>query len=235
MFTLILDHILCTSNAHPNLCLLYSAKMSKDQQETVESTEQQTNLSSRAKQKTVDSTEQQTKSSKEDTTDIETKVVSTLASLRDRYQHLEDSLQQVKTPNPLVQTSSPATAALQQEQTALRQAAQVRYEMKRFTGQTKQSGKKTEKNSHCAFVSLTSFPSQNGGFNSSDVLALSQMGTSLKRGPPLTNTSVSIIKDEESFKQSLKLVRDHLELERNREKMPGSTNPTKLRRIDNNL
>ena len=61
------------------------------------------------------------------------------------------------------------------------------------------------------------------------------MGNSLKRGPPLTNTSVSIIKDEESFKQSLKLVRDHLKLERDREKMPGSTNPTKLRRIDNNL
>ena len=171
MFTLILDHILCTSYAHPNLCLLYSAKMSKDQQETVESTEQQTNLSSRAKQqKTVESTEQQAESSKEDTTDIETKVVSTLASLRDRYQHLEDSLQQVKTPNPLVQTSSPATAALQQEQTTLRQAALVRYEMKRFTGQKKQSGKQTEKNSHCAFVSLTSFPSQNGGFNSSESL-----------------------------------------------------------------
>jgi len=198
--------------------------MSKDQQETVESTEQQTNLSSRAKQqKTVESTEQQADSSKEDTTDIETKVVSTLASLRDRYQHLEDSLQQVKTPNPLVQTSSPATAALQQEQTTLRQAALVRYEMKRFTGQKKQSGKQTEKNSHCAFVSLTSFPSQNGGFNSSEVLALSHMGNSLKRGPPLTNTSVSIIKDEESFKQSLKLVRDHLE------------QPTKLRRIDHNL
>ena len=192
--------------------------MSKDQQETVESTEQQTNLSSRAKQqqkKTLHSTEQQTICSREDTTEIETKVVNTLASLRDRYQHLEDRLQAKTTPNHLVQTSSPATAALKQEQTYLRQAAQARYEMKRFTEQKKQSDQPTVAETG---VSLSSFPSQNGGFSSSDVLELSQMGTSLKRGPPLTNTNISIIKDEkdeESFKKSLKLVRDHLEMNMN--------------------
>eukprot|EP00579_Thalassiosira_antarctica_P007399 CAMPEP_0201888044 /NCGR_PEP_ID=MMETSP0902-20130614/26500_1 /ASSEMBLY_ACC=CAM_ASM_000551 /TAXON_ID=420261 /ORGANISM="Thalassiosira antarctica, Strain CCMP982" /LENGTH=351 /DNA_ID=CAMNT_0048418175 /DNA_START=280 /DNA_END=1335 /DNA_ORIENTATION=+ len=152
---------------------------------------------------------------------VESRVCKTLASLRERYKQLENHLQQNQAPascDPPVQSGEaalgPATAALELEQKSLRKAAVARYEMKKRENQLRN---KTETNgASCAHVSLSSIPSH-GGFDSSDVIALSILGSNLSREKIENRT----INDD----SSLKLVRERLQLiERKR--------PTKLRKID---
>lgn len=152
---------------------------------------------------------------------VESRVCKTLASLRERYKQLEDQLQKNQAPascDPPAQsgeaTLGPATAALELEQKSLRKAAVARYEMKKRENQLRN---KTETNgASCAHVSLASIPSH-GGFDTSDVIALSILGSNLSREKIENRT----INDD----SSLKLVRERLQLiERKR--------PTKLRKID---
>lgn len=173
-----------------------------------------------------------------DPSEVETKVCKTLASLRERYKCLEDRLQQIKSkasalPEGASSSSEvvlgPASAALAKEQKDLRQAAVARYEMKRLENQNKKEPESkppltsiaTPANSpSCARVSLASIPSH-GGFDSSDVLALSMLGGNLGR-EKIENQTRSTIKDV----NSLKMVRERLQ------GIKQEGRPTKLRKID---
>lgn len=74
----------------------------------------------------------------------------------------------------------PASAALKVEQQNLRKAAEARYEKKKVQ-QLSQLGSSTQTAIHlCANVSLASMPSK-GGFDSSEVLALSMLGGNFGR------------------------------------------------------
>ncbi|KAL9183622.1 hypothetical protein ACHAXT_004478 [Thalassiosira profunda] len=148
----------------------------------------------------------------QDPSEIETRVCKTLASLRERYQQLEDGLRQKQAlPTPELQVSSgPATAALALEQQSLRRAAEARYEIKKREMQSERTqsasiGTAPSVPSSCAKVSLASMPSHGGGFDSSDVLALSLV--SFRRGK-IENRTRSSIKDE----RCLEMVRDRLQV-----------------------
>lgn len=129
--------------------------------------------------------------------EVETEVYKTLASLRERCSLLEDRLHQVddassyKPPSELVDAMiaaqtvdaviGPATAALESEQQHLRAAAKARYEMKRKTPPITVSNNTESKRNISHFVSLASMPSTLGGFDSSDVIALSMLSGTFGR------------------------------------------------------
>lgn len=147
--------------------------------------------------------------------EVETRVCKTLASLRERYRQLEDRLRQVqssKSLGPPVQSEEaaigPASAALEIEQKSLRKAAKARYELKRLETKLERKPPSTVEETNASFpcVSLASMPSH-GGFDSSDVIALSMLGGSLQR-EKIENETISTIKDG----NSLKLVRAKLQL-----------------------
>lgn len=167
----------------------------------------------------------------ENPSEVETRVCKTLASLRERYKQLEDRLIQVKASAssdpkvlPADTSKGPASAALELEQKSLRKAAEARHEMKKLESNP---NKKQPKNTvtersrpFCARVSLASMPSH-GGFDSSDVIALSMLGGNLCR-EKIENQSKSTIKDE----HSLELVRDRLRIIENERR-------TNLRNMNN--
>mmetsp|Transcript_14295 Transcript_14295/g.30535 ORF Transcript_14295/g.30535 Transcript_14295/m.30535 type:complete len:416 (-) Transcript_14295:416-1663(-) len=158
---------------------------------------------------------------------LESRVCQTLASLRERYKQLEVRLQQSQVPPPVAPpviseeaALGPATAALELEQNYLWKAAVARHERKTREDQlqNKHTPVATETNAKpCARVSLASIPSH-GGFDSSDVIALSRLGGSLGRDK-VENKTISTINDD----SSPKLVRDPLQLK---------GRPTKLRKMD---
>jgi len=103
----------------------------------------------------------------------------------------------------------PATVALELEKQSLRKAAVARYERKKRETQLRPTPLSivSEPNvAPCAHVSLASMPSH-GGFDSSDVIALSMLGGSLGR-EKIENKTISTIKGD----PSLKLVRERLQL-----------------------
>ena len=139
------------------------------------------------------------KSIANDPSSIEVRVCSTLASLSRRHKALEERLQAaralslrklpVQAENVAV---GPATAALEQEQKSLRKAAEARYEIKQRQLQRDklQTTAEAEATS-CALVSLASMRCY-GGFDSSDVIALSMLGGNLgKEGRFTWNTELS--------------------------------------------
>jgi len=153
------------------------------------------------------------KSILENPSSAELRCTKTLASLRSRYEALETELMQEKAP-ALPESSSvdcPATLALEMEQKSLREAAEARYELKRLSPptQTKQQVDVPEESNALPRVSLASMPSRSSGvFDSSQVLALSQVSSNLmkeKQG----NRSISTIKDEQRS-ASLQLIREQL-------------------------
>ncbi|KAL7534845.1 hypothetical protein ACHAXR_006121 [Thalassiosira sp. AJA248-18] len=159
----------------------------------------------------------------ENPSEVESRVCKTLASLRERYKQLEDQLQQIQAPASTDESAlGPATAALDLEQKSLRRAAEARYEMKKLENQHKKQPASIATGTTgpaCARVSIASMPSQ-GGFDSSDVIALSMLGGNLCR-EKIENRTKSIIKDE----QCLKIVRERLQpIEHKR--------PAKLRKVD---
>jgi hypothetical protein len=97
------------------------------------------------------------------------------------------------------------------EQKSLREAAEARYELKRLSPptQTKQQVDVPEESNALPRVSLASMPSRSSGvFDSSQVLALSQVSSNLmkeKQG----NRSISTIKDEQRS-ASIQLIREQL-------------------------
>lgn len=139
------------------------------------------------------------KSIANDPSSIEVRVCSTLASLRQRHKALEERLQAARalslrklamqTENVVV---GPATAALEHEQKSLRKAAEARYEIKQQ--QLKKNKLQTTPEveaTTCALVSLASMRCY-GGFDSSDVIALSMLGGNLgKEGRITWNTERS--------------------------------------------
>lgn len=119
---------------------------------------------------------------------IENRVCTTLASLRQRHQALEELLQaarasslcelQIPSENAIM---GPATAALAQEQKSLRKAAEARYEDKKRHLQIRRAKQQVTPEveaTSCALVSLASMRSY-GGFDSNDVIALSMLGGNL--------------------------------------------------------
>ncbi len=149
----------------------------------------------------------------ENPSNAELRCSKTLASLRSRYETLEAELMQEKAP-ALPDSSStdcPATLALEMEQKSLREAAEARYELKRLSPptQTKQQVNVPEESNALRRVSLASMPSRSSGvFDSSQVLALSQVSRNLvkeKQG----NRSISTIKDDQRS-ASLQLIREQL-------------------------
>ena len=175
-----------------------------------------------------------------DPTEIETRVCRTLASLRERYKHLEGKLQQQSKPHSVshldkspASLNSPATMALEMEQKSLREAAKARYEVKRLkkiqssTDKFSTSPVAEKRKTPCAFVSLASLPSQgsnqSSNFDSNDVLALSKLSGNFSSTckDRIENTNIRTIKDE----KTLKLIRDRLQLvEHGR--------PKKLRKVE---
>ena len=162
-----------------------------------------------------------------DPTEIETRVCRTLASLRERYKHLEGKLQQQSKPHSVSHLDkspaslSPATMALEMEQKSLREAAKARYEVKRLkkiqssTDKFSTSPVAEKRKTPCAFVSLASLPSQgsnhqSSNFDSNDVLALSKLSGNFSSTckDRIENTNIRTIKDE----KTLKLIRDRLQL-----------------------
>lgn len=150
---------------------------------------------------------------------VETRVCQTLASLRERYEQLEIRHKPEETTSlEITATVGPATAALEKEQNSLRKAAVARYELKSRENrlQNRQRSIRTENKTSCAHVSLSSMPSHHGGFDSSDVLALSMLGGSLCKRK-IENKTISTIKDD----SNLKLVQEQCEV---------MERPTKLRK-----
>lgn len=148
----------------------------------------------------------------ENASTVELRVSKTLASLRNRYETLEAELMQKKRSSDLLDsasTDSPATLALELEQKSLREAAQARYELKRQERPPQTQpihGFDTHKPSDIHRVSMSSMPSASfGAFDSSQVLALSQVCTNLTEG----NRTISTIKDEQRS-ASIQLIREQL-------------------------
>lgn len=148
----------------------------------------------------------------ENASTVELRVSKTLASLRNRYETLEAELMQKKRSSVLsdsASTDSPATLALELEQKSLREAAKARYELKRqeHPPQTQPiHGFDTHKPSDVHRVSMASMPSASfGAFDSSQVLALSQVCSNLTEG----NRTISTIKDEQRS-ASIQLIREQL-------------------------
>ena len=176
--------------------------------------------------------------------EVEGRVCKTLALLRERYKQLEDQLnkqtQVTATPGAPVSSETavvlgPASAALAQEQTTLRQAAMARYEMKRLEiGDRNQEPSTIATSAHapssCARVSLSSMPSESmpsrsspsqGGFASSDVIALSMLGGNLGR-EKIENQTRSTIKNTSCLRQVRDRLQPYAEYER----------PAKVRKVD---
>eukprot|EP00573_Skeletonema_grethae_P002667 CAMPEP_0201690872 /NCGR_PEP_ID=MMETSP0578-20130828/4179_1 /ASSEMBLY_ACC=CAM_ASM_000663 /TAXON_ID=267565 /ORGANISM="Skeletonema grethea, Strain CCMP 1804" /LENGTH=315 /DNA_ID=CAMNT_0048175951 /DNA_START=65 /DNA_END=1012 /DNA_ORIENTATION=+ len=155
------------------------------------------------------------KSILENPSSAEFRVSSTLASLRNKYETLEAELMQKKAPSSPASTVSdcPATLALAMEQRALREAAEARYELKKLSPptQTKQKVDVPEEPSSLPHVSLASMPSRSSGvFDSSQVLALSQVSSNLvKEKQGNRNMRISTIKDEQRS-ASLQMIREQL-------------------------
>jgi len=152
------------------------------------------------------------KSILENPSSAEFRVSKTLASLRTKYETLEAELMQKKSPASPDSTSSdcPATLALAREQKSLREAAEARYELKKHSPpmQTQQQVDVPENPRSLPHVSLASMPSRNSGiFDSSQVLALSQVCSNLKQGN--RSMPISTIKDEQRS-ASLQLIREQL-------------------------
>lgn len=144
----------------------------------------------------------------------EFRVSKTLASLRNKYETLEAELMQTKAPSSLDSTASdcPATLALAMEQRALREAAEARYELKKLSPptQTKQKVDVPEEPSSLPHVSLASMPSRSSGvFDSSQVLALSQVSSNLVKEKQGNRNRISTIKDEQRS-ASLQMIREQL-------------------------
>jgi SHAQKYF class myb-like DNA-binding protein len=146
----------------------------------------------------------------ENASTVDLRVSKTLASLRNRYETLEAELTQKRASvlSDSASTDSPATLALELEQKSLREAAQARYELKRQErpAQTQPiHGFDTHKPSDIHRVSMASMPSSLGAFDSSQVLALSQVCTNLTEG----SRTISTIKDEQRS-ASIQLIREQL-------------------------
>ncbi len=147
----------------------------------------------------------------ENASTVELRVSKTLASLKNRYETLEVELMQKKRSSDLpdsASTDSPATLALELEQKSLREAAQARYELKRQERPPQTQpihGFDTHKPSDIHRVSMASMPSSLGAFDSSQVLALSQVCTNLTEG----SRTISTIKDEQRS-ASIQLIREQL-------------------------
>ena len=145
---------------------------------------------------------------------VELRVSKTLASLRKRYEILEAGLDQKKAPDSPDSTLSdcPATLALEMEQRSLREAAEARYELKRrkHSPQTTQQVDNHNETNVLPFVSLASMPSLNSGaFDSSQVLALSQVCSNLVKEKEGNSSIISTIKDDQRS-ASLQLIREQL-------------------------
>ena len=155
------------------------------------------------------------KSILENPSSAEFRVSKTLASLRNKYETLEAELMQKKAPASPDSTSSgcPATLALAMEQKSLREAAEARYELKKLSPptQTKQQVDVPEEPNTIPHVSLASMPSRSSGvFDSSQVLALSQVCSNLvKEKQGNRSMRISTIKDEQRS-ASLQLIREQL-------------------------
>jgi SHAQKYF class myb-like DNA-binding protein len=177
----------------------YFAKQSKEMQRYFTSDEDQRSPILRDTQSRSDQTEalgdhstsksfnEVMKSIASDPSLIEVRVCSTLASLRLRHKALEERLSLRKLP---VQTENvavgPATAALEQEQKSLRKAAEARHEIKQRQHKSAKLHTTPEvEATSCALVSLASMRSY-GGFDSSDVIALSMLGGNLGKEGRLT-------------------------------------------------
>ena len=147
----------------------------------------------------------------ENASTVELRVSKTLASLRNRYETLEAELTQKRASvlSDSASTDSPATLALELEQKSLREAAQARYELKRQERPPQTQaihGFDTHKPSDIHRVSMASMPSASfGAFDSSQVLALSQVCTNLTEG----SRTISTIKDEQRS-ASIQLIREQL-------------------------
>ncbi len=147
----------------------------------------------------------------ENASTVELRVSKTLASLRNRYETLEAELMQKRASvlSDSASTDSPATLALELEQKSLREAAQARYELKRQERPPQTQpihGFDTHKPSDIHRVSMASMPSASfGAFDSSQVLALSQVCTNLTEG----SRTISTIKDEQRS-ASIQLIREQL-------------------------
>eukprot|EP00574_Skeletonema_japonicum_P005780 CAMPEP_0201733040 /NCGR_PEP_ID=MMETSP0593-20130828/30485_1 /ASSEMBLY_ACC=CAM_ASM_000672 /TAXON_ID=267983 /ORGANISM="Skeletonema japonicum, Strain CCMP2506" /LENGTH=319 /DNA_ID=CAMNT_0048226119 /DNA_START=45 /DNA_END=1004 /DNA_ORIENTATION=+ len=155
------------------------------------------------------------KSILENPSGAEFRVSKTLASLRNKYEKLEAELMQQKAPSSPDSSASdcPATLALAMEQTTLRKAAEARYELKKLSppSQTKQKVDVPEEPISLPHVSLASMPSRSSGvFDSSQVLALSQVSSNLvKEKQGNRNMPISTIKDEQRS-ASLQMIREQL-------------------------
>ena len=120
----------------------------------------------------------------------ESRVSSILQTLQKRYAELENHLRRIKSQEqPSASAASatttlsmgPASAALKVEQQNLRKAAEARYEKKKVQQLSPKLSSSTQTAIHrCANVSLASMPSK-GGFDSSEVLALSMLGGNFGR------------------------------------------------------
>lgn len=173
----------------------YFAKVTKEQQQLLASTESRystfptgipfkTNEPFLGNDQSISQTYTNTmKSILESPSEVETRVCKTLASLRERYKQLEDRLQQIQSPAP-INAPGPATAALELEQKSLRKAALARYETKKLERKKHEKLPATtaaeSSDPVCTHVSLATMPSY-GGFDSSDVIALSMLGGNLGR------------------------------------------------------
>lgn len=160
-------------------------------------------------------------------TDVESRVCRTLASLRERYKQLENELHKKQaqeypsTALPDEAALGPASAALKVEQESLRKAAVARYQVKR---QERQLGLQNTSNAvperhtspPCAKVSLMTMPSS-GGFDCSDVLALSLLSSSFGGNnsgrEKIQNTTISTIKDNSGLKLVSEQLRNAIERE----------------------
>ena len=144
----------------------------------------------------------------------EFRVSKTLASLRTKYATLEAELmEQSRASSPYSSSMDcPATAALAIEQKSLREAAEARYELKKHSppAQTKQQIEIPAESNAIPHVSLASMPSRSSGvFDSSQVLALSQVCSSNFSTEQLGNRSISTVKDEKRS-ASLQMIREQL-------------------------
>mmetsp|Transcript_5517 Transcript_5517/g.13827 ORF Transcript_5517/g.13827 Transcript_5517/m.13827 type:complete len:400 (+) Transcript_5517:172-1371(+) len=162
----------------------------------------------------------------ENPSEVKIRVSKTLASLRERYKHLEDKLDQVKVSAASIQSAEtslgPATAALALEQKSMRKAAEARYEMKKFDAHLdkEQSSPEAEaRDASYACVSLSSMP-PHSDFDSNDVIALSILGGNFGR-ESMENKTISTVQDD----NSLKLVCG-------RPQLIGHERPTKLRKVN---
>ena len=204
----------------------YFAKASKEQEHFLATTENHPSLMVESmplcEQSAPDLYAEKIDSITRNPSEVETQVCKTLYALRERYEQLEDRLQQGRATSTCeppaesgdmtlcsetaqsVDAVGPATAALELEQKILRTAAEARYEMKRkrptISDRTELNG------SSRPFVSLASLPSRYGGFDSNDVIALSMLGGNFGR-ERIENKTISTMKDE----NGLNLVIDRLE------------------------